>query len=56
MISDGTWTTLAGRYGVPEMMDVLITVGAYCMIGIPTSTFGVQLEPGAEGLPATARR
>jgi 4-carboxymuconolactone decarboxylase len=56
MISDGTWTTLAGRYSVPEMMDVLITVGAYCMIGIPTSTFGVQLEPGAEGLPATARR
>jgi alkylhydroperoxidase family enzyme len=51
MISDATWSILAERYGTPELMDVLITVGAYCMIGIPTSTFGVQLERGAEGLP-----
>ncbi len=53
-ISDVTWNTLAARYSVPELMDVLITVGAYCMIGIPTSTFGVVLEPGAEGLPVSA--
>jgi alkylhydroperoxidase family enzyme len=52
-ISDATWNTLAARYSVPEMMDVLITVGAYCMIGIPTSTFGVLLESGAEGFPAS---
>jgi alkylhydroperoxidase family enzyme len=55
-ISDATWNTLAERYAVPEMMDVLITVGAYCMIGIPTSTFAVPLEPGAEGFPASAPR
>jgi len=54
-ISDATWNTLAARYGAPELMDVLITVGAYCMIGIPTSTFGVVLEPGAEGFPVPSR-
>jgi alkylhydroperoxidase family enzyme len=53
-ISDGTWNTLAARYKAPELMDVLITVGAYCMIGIPTSTFGVRLEPGAQGFSAAA--
>jgi 4-carboxymuconolactone decarboxylase len=56
LISDATWNTLAARYSVPELMDVLITVGAYCMIGIPTSTFGVLLEPGAEGFPVSAPR
>jgi 4-carboxymuconolactone decarboxylase len=50
-ISDATWNALTARYRIPEMMDALITIGAYCMIGIPTSTFAVRLEPGAEGLP-----
>jgi 4-carboxymuconolactone decarboxylase len=55
-ISDRTWNALAARYQAPELMDVLITVGAYCMIGIPTSTFAVRLEPGARGLPPSAAR
>jgi 4-carboxymuconolactone decarboxylase len=53
-IGDVTWWTLARRYSMPQLMDVVFLVGLYVMMAMGTKSFGIQLEgdPG-EALKAT---
>ncbi len=50
-LSDATWNALAERYGTQQLIDVVFTVGQYSLVSMALNTLGVQLEPGAEGLP-----
>ncbi len=50
-ISDVTWRELAERYEVPQLMDVVFTVGQYNMLGMALNSLGVQPESPVEGFP-----
>ena len=50
-ISDAAWTTLAGSYTEPELIDVVITVAGYRLVSVVLNSIGVQIEPGTEGWP-----
>ena len=50
-ISDVTWLELAERYKVPQLMDVVFTVGQYNMLGMALNSLGVQPESPVEGFP-----
>jgi 4-carboxymuconolactone decarboxylase len=50
-ISDTTWQRLASRFNEQQLLDILITAGGYHMVSMALNSFGVQLEPGGEGLP-----
>lgn len=43
-ISDATWQLLAGRYSMPQLMEVVFLVGIYVMMAMGTKSFGIQLE------------
>jgi 4-carboxymuconolactone decarboxylase len=51
-ISDSTWQALAVQLNAKQLLDLLITTGGYRMVSMSLNTFGVQLEPGGERLPA----
>jgi 4-carboxymuconolactone decarboxylase len=53
-IGDVTWNALAKRYNVHQMMETVMTVGAYQMLAMAINSFGVPLEPGAAGFPSRA--
>ena len=50
-ISDATWQELAQRYEVPQLMDVVFTVGQYNMLGMALNSLGVQPESPVDGFP-----
>lgn len=50
-ISDATWSKLSEKYGTPQLMDVVFTVGQYKLVSMALNTFGVELDPGVEGFP-----
>jgi 4-carboxymuconolactone decarboxylase len=51
MISDKTWTALAGRYDTLQLLDLVFTVGQYTLVSMALNTLGVQLDDGIEGFP-----
>ena len=54
-ISDATWRALSARYGVPELIDVVITVAGYRMVSIALNSLGTQLEPDRPRFPDVPR-
>ena len=54
-ISDGTWRELSGNYGIPELIDVVVTVAGYRMVSIALNSLGTQLEPDRPRFPDVAR-
>ena len=54
-VSDATWQALAERYGTPELIDLVITVGGYRIVSIALNSFGTQLEPGRPRFPDVRR-
>ncbi|MYD69632.1 MAG: carboxymuconolactone decarboxylase family protein [Acidobacteria bacterium] len=54
-ISDRTWQELSDDYGIPELIDVVITVAGYRMVSIALNSLGIQLEPGRPRFPDVAR-
>lgn len=46
MIADDTWSALAERYSVEQLMDVVFVAGCYQTMAMLTKTFGMQLEQG----------
>lgn len=50
-LSDSTWATLAERYNVQQLMDVVFTVGQYQIVSMALNSLGVQLESGVPRLP-----
>jgi alkylhydroperoxidase family enzyme len=53
-ISDATWTSLAGRFQTPQLMDLVFTVGAYKMLAMALNSFGMQLDSDMTGFAAPA--
>jgi AhpD family alkylhydroperoxidase len=45
LVSDETWKVLAAEFDVPQLMDVVFTVGTYEMVAFAIRSFGVELEP-----------
>ena len=54
-VSDATWRALSARYGVPQRIDVVITVAGYRMVSIALNSLGTQLEPGRPRFPDVPR-
>jgi len=50
-VSDETWAALAAHYDTQQLMDLVFAIGQYTLVSMALNTFGVQLEPGAPGLP-----
>jgi alkylhydroperoxidase family enzyme len=43
-VSDTTWEVLAGDLEVPQLMDLVFTVGAYELLAMAFRSFGVELD------------
>jgi AhpD family alkylhydroperoxidase len=43
-VSDRTWATLSAHLDEHQRMDLVFTIGAYCMLAMAFNTFGVTLE------------
>lgn len=54
-ISEATWSRLSIHFSVPQLMDIVFTVGCYDLLAMVFKTFGVQLEPGVEPLDPAVR-
>ena len=50
-ITDVTWHALAERYDEKQMIDLIMTVGAYSMLSMALNSLGVQLDEGIPGFP-----
>jgi 4-carboxymuconolactone decarboxylase len=49
-ISDATWATLSKTLNKHQMMDLTFTIGHYVMTSWALSSFGVQIEGGADAV------
>jgi AhpD family alkylhydroperoxidase len=43
-LSDRTWATLAAHLDERQLMDLVFTIGAYCLLAMAFNTFGVEPE------------
>ncbi|WP_330255655.1 carboxymuconolactone decarboxylase family protein [Nocardia sp. NBC_00565] len=43
-LSDQTWAALGERLNERQCMDLVFTVGCYCMLAMAFNTFGVEVE------------
>jgi len=50
-ISDPTWTALSDHWNELQRIDLIFTVGQYCMISMALNSFGVQIEDDTELFP-----
>ena len=48
-MDDETWTALAERWSVEQLMDLVFTVGQYVLVSMALNTFGVQPDEGLPG-------
>ncbi|MFA7604092.1 MAG: carboxymuconolactone decarboxylase family protein [Novosphingobium sp.] len=46
-IDDATWQALAARYSQPQLMEVVVLVGAYLTMAMVTRNYGIPLEDSA---------
>lgn len=61
VVGDDTWSTLASFLDERQLIDLVFTIGAYCMIAFALNSFGVAIDDRlsdrdlarpAEGIPA----
>lgn len=50
-VSDPTWKGLSGHLSTEQLMDLVFAVGQYNLVSMALNSFGVQLDPGIEGMP-----
>lgn len=50
-ISDHTWSQLAQRYDVPQLIELPMLVGHYHMVAMTLNSLGVQIDEGLSGFP-----
>jgi 4-carboxymuconolactone decarboxylase len=50
-VGDDTWATLARHLDVPQLLDLVFTVGQYTLVSMALNTLGVQPEAGAPRFP-----
>jgi alkylhydroperoxidase family enzyme len=51
-VSDATWSTLTMNFAPQRLVELVFTVGGYCMTGAAIRSFGIQLEPQFRKRPA----
>jgi AhpD family alkylhydroperoxidase len=44
-LSDATWATLSEHLDERQRMDLIFTIGGYCMSAMAFNAFGIQTEP-----------
>ncbi len=54
-ITDATWRALAAQYDTHQLMDLVFTAGEYNLVSTALNAFGVPLDDGLRGFPATSR-
>lgn len=54
-IPDPLWSKLTSRYNTQQMMDLVLTVGAYKMLAMGLNSFGAQLDSNMSGFPKAGR-
>jgi 4-carboxymuconolactone decarboxylase len=54
-IDDETWTSLARRFDIEQMIELVFIVGCYETLAMALNSFDVQIESGALGLDAATR-
>jgi alkylhydroperoxidase family enzyme len=52
-ISEATWNTLLKKYTEKQMIDLVMTVGAYNLVSMFLNTAGVQRDQKVAGFPET---
>jgi len=50
-ITDATWKSLSRRYDDRELLEIVLTVANYTMLGMYYNSTGAQLEAGQTGFP-----
>ena len=50
-IGDATWKALAGRYNEQQLVEVVLTVGNYTLLGMYFNSLGIPVEPGLTRVP-----
>jgi 4-carboxymuconolactone decarboxylase len=50
-VSDDTWKGLAEHFDRQQLMDLVFTIGAYDLLAMAFSNFGLELDPGMTGFP-----
>ena len=50
-ISDATWKALAARYNDQQLVEVVLTVGNYTLLGMYFNALGIPVEAGLTRLP-----
>ena len=50
-VTDATWETLGRRYTDHQLVEVVLTVGNYTLLGMYFNSLGVQVEPGMPQVP-----
>jgi 4-carboxymuconolactone decarboxylase len=53
-VSDQTWKQLSEHFDRQQLMDLVFTIGAYDLLAMAMNTFGLQLDPGLPGFPASS--
>ena len=54
-VQDPTWARLSSHFTTEQLMDIVFAVGCYDLLAKVFKTFGVQLEPGVDGLAPAVR-
>jgi 4-carboxymuconolactone decarboxylase len=55
VITDETWTALAGRYNEQQLIELAMLVGQYHLVAFTLNSLGVQREAGVVGLPSAGK-
>ncbi|MGH8996269.1 MAG: carboxymuconolactone decarboxylase family protein, partial [Acidimicrobiales bacterium] len=50
-ITDATWSTLTGRLGERQLIEVCMVVGQYHLVAFTLNSLGVELEADAAPFP-----
>ena len=51
VVSDDTWSALAGRWSDAELVELLVVAGFYRLVSGFLNSAGVELGPGVPGFP-----
>jgi alkylhydroperoxidase family enzyme len=51
-IDDATWSRLAEQLDERQLMELAFIVGTYTCLAMAFNTFGIEVDPGLDGLPA----
>ena len=51
-VDDETWARLAKQLDERQLMEMAFIVGTYTCLAMAFNSFGIEVDPGLEGVPA----